>query len=121
MVVAGCVRAVDEILQTKALPAFLLAAVATTSEGVVLPVGGVIWSPSRQEPQPAGTYLGENQRTDSLVRATAASNVAVLLRRCFGVLVCNTMMDFEHWQWLICWRGRDRLNAVSRSQGDWKT
>ena len=43
---SGCVRAADGILQAKALLSFLLAAMSTASEGVVLPVGGIIWSPS---------------------------------------------------------------------------
>ena len=36
------VRAVDRILQAKDLPAFLLATMATASEGVVFPIGGAI-------------------------------------------------------------------------------
>jgi len=112
--VSGCVLVVDEILQPKALPVFLLAVMTTTSEGIVLPVGGVIHPDKDLNLQ--GQIQVKTEKPTHWFGRRQHRNVALLLRRRLGVLVCNTMVNFEQWQCLIYGRGRDRLSTVSRSQ-----
>ena len=96
MVVAGCVRAVDEILQAKALPTFLLAAMATTSEGVVLPVGGIIWS-----------HPGKNLNLQGQIQVKRLSSLGD------GSIECCSPLEASSWSPCLRHHGRLRAMAVS--------